>query len=92
MSKNIFSYSPSTGDPALTPERKIWRAVLEQAREDAELPLNADGSEPIERALARCFLRAKPEDAEDLALVCDFAGIPLDRVALWARKRFPLAA
>ncbi len=27
-----------TPEPILTPERKLWRAVLEQAYEDAELP------------------------------------------------------
>lgn len=95
MSRNIFPYSHHTGDPVvLTPERKLWRAVLEQAREDAELPLFAGDTEPIERISARPYLRADTaaEDREDLKLVCDFAEIPLDRVVVWARDRYPLAA
>jgi hypothetical protein len=93
VSKKISSYSHHTRDPVLTPERKLWRAALEQAREDAELPLFADGTEPIERISARHYLRADTaEDREDLKLVCDFAEVPFDRVALWARNRYPLAA
>ena len=93
MSTNISSYSDHTRDPVLTAERKVWRAVLEQAREDAELPLFADRTEPVERISARQYLRADTaEDKEDLELVCDFAEIALDRVVVWARNRYPLAA
>ncbi len=80
-------------EPIVTPERKLWRAVLEQAYLDAELPLASDGSAPIERTLARQLLRADcPFEAASLALVCEFADVPADRVFLWARWRYPLAA
>ncbi len=80
-------------EPIITPERKLWRNVLEQAYMDAELPLSADGSEPRERILARRFLRAAgASGAANLKLVCDFADVPADRVYLWARRRYPLAA
>ena len=60
---------------------------------DAELALSSDGSEPLERILARRFLRADgAAEAENLNLVCDFADVPADRVYLWARHRYPLAA
>ena len=86
MSKSIWAH-----EPVITPELKLWRAVLEQAYLDAELPLCSDGSEPIERTLARRFLRAdSPFETEDLKLVCDFADLPADRVHLWARRHYPL--
>ena len=87
-SKSIWAH-----EPILTPERKLWRAVLEQAYADAELPLSADGSESMERILARRFLRADAaSESEILELVCDFADVPADRLILWARKQYPLAA
>jgi len=80
-------------EPIITPERKLWRNVLEQAYMDAELALSSDGSEPHERILARRFLRADgASGAANLKLVCDFADVPADRVYLWARRRYPLAA
>ena len=80
-----------THEPILTPERKLWRAVLEQAYADAELPLSQDGSEPVERNLARRFLGAdSPHEAQNLDAVCEFADVPADRVVLWARKRYPV--
>ena len=80
-------------------ERRLWRAVLEQAFADAELPAcppasaNEDESfEPLERKKARRFLRAdSPHEQADLDLVCDFADIAADRVIPWARKRYPIA-
>jgi hypothetical protein len=88
-SKSIWAH-----EPVLTPARKVWRAVLEQAYADAELP-NCDetGFEPVARIQARRYLRgdSKHEQA-NLSLVCEFADIPLDRVIPWARKRYPLAA
>src|SRR5690348_6552111 len=77
--------------PLLTPERKIWRAVLEQAFADAEgIAEQGCGSGRATQAIARRFLRAaSPCEAELLALVCDFAEVPFDRVVLWARKRYP---
>jgi len=87
-SKSIWAH-----EPIITPELKLWRAVLEQACVDAELPLCSDGSEPIERTLARRFLRAaSPFETEDLKLVCDFADLPADRIYLWARQRYSQAA
>jgi hypothetical protein len=80
-------------EPVLTPERKVWRAVLGQAHADAELALFSDGSEVKEGTLARMFLRADSADEKEiLELVCDFAGVPADRVILWARQRYPLVA
>lgn len=79
--------------PILTPERKLWRAVLGQAYADAELPLSPVGSEPAKRLCARIFLRADSSQEEAaLGLICDFADVPADRVILWARRRYPLAA
>jgi hypothetical protein len=92
MPNSLPPSSVCTHEPILTPERKVWRAVLGQARVDAELPLFADGSEPMERILARRFLRAASSDeGEILRLVCDSADVPADRVILWARQRYPLA-
>jgi hypothetical protein len=82
-------------EPILTAERRLWRGVLEQAYLDAELPLclDADDELLIEQDRARRFLRADtPYVEEELKLVCDFASVPFDRVVLWARKRYPLAA
>src|SRR5713226_9084132 len=88
LSKSIWAQEPS-----VTPERKLWRAVLEQAYLDAELPLSSDGSAPIERIVAQEFLRAaRPFEEANLALVCEFADVPADRVFLWAWRRYPLAA
>jgi len=76
--------------PILTSERKIWRAVLEQAYVDSEMTVFADASESMERTRARRFLRADgASEAEALELVCDFADVPMDRLVLWARRRYP---
>lgn len=78
-------------EPILTPERNLWRAVLEQAYADAELPLSQDGSEPVERSLARRLLRAdSSHEAQNLDVVCEFADVPADRIILWARRRYPV--
>jgi hypothetical protein len=77
-------------EPILTPEKKLWRAVLEQAYADADLPLLLDGSEPVERTFAREFLRAEtPVEAESLGILCEFAELPADRIYLMARRRYP---
>ena len=76
-------------------ECSLWRAVLIQAYEDAEMIPLGDGSEaePRECAKARRFLRADSAfEAGNLALVCEFAEMPADRVYLWARQRYSLAA
>ena len=76
-------------------ERRLWRAVLEQAYEDAEVLALGDGdaTEPFECARARRYLRADSSyEKENLKLVCEFADVPADRVYLWARQRYPLAA
>ena len=85
--------------PILTPERKVWRAVLTQAIDDAELALDGSefgaetAAEPSAASRARDYLRADNlQEAEHLKLVCDFADVPMDRVVLWARRRYPLAA
>jgi hypothetical protein len=76
-------------------ERRLWRAVLEQAYEDAEMHAIGDGSatEPFACARARRYLRAGSSyEKENLELVCEFADVPADRVYLWARQRYLLAA
>jgi hypothetical protein len=76
-------------------ERSVWRAVLIQAYEDAEMQAIGDEpeTEPVESLRARRYLRAdSPFEAANLELVCEFADLPADRVSLWARQRYPLAA
>jgi hypothetical protein len=78
-------------EPVLTPERKLWRAVLTLAYEEAEMP--TDCGSPAEQAKARAYLRARsPFEAAELALVCSFAELPMDRLVSWARRRYDLAA
>jgi len=87
LSKSIWAH-----EPILTPEKKVWRAVLTQAYEDAEMtPVDGEaGGEPLEASRARRYLRAdSPFEAADLKLVCDFADLPADRVILWARRQYP---
>src|SRR5260370_24156119 len=88
-----FSKSIWAHEPILTPERKLWRAVLYQAFEDGEMtPIDGEtGAEPLEASRARRYLRAdSPFEAAALKLVCDFADLPADRVILWARRQYPL--
>lgn len=75
-----------------TPENKLWRAVLEQAYTDAELWADCEdnGDGPKERIQARRYLRGDgAQEGANLALVCDFAAVPADRVTTWARKKYP---
>jgi hypothetical protein len=45
----------------------------------------------MERTLARRFLRADGvSGAEDLKRICEFSEVPMDRVSLWARQRYPM--
>jgi hypothetical protein len=74
-------------------ERKLWREVLEQAYEDAELRSVGEepGYEPLDCERARRYLRADtPYESENLKLLCEFADVPADRVIWWARKRYPV--
>ena len=74
-------------------ERNLWRAVLQQAYDDAELTSFADDTDPAERVRAGSYLRAdNATEQENLSLVCEFADVPLDRVVNFARRRYPLAA
>lgn len=91
MSKSHRSASLGISESIPTPERKLWRGVLEQAYADAELLAGAESeNEPfIEQIRARLFLRAgTPEEKEGLRLVCDYAEVPCDRVVTWARKHY----
>jgi len=46
--------------------------------------------EPLEASRARRYLRANSAfDAANLAIVCEFADVPADRVFLWARRHYP---
>ena len=89
-----MSYRSSTiwtSDIVMTPERKLWRGVLEQAYADAELLAGIESvDEPFtEQIRARLFLRAgTPEEKEGLRLVCDYAEVPCDRVVTWAKKQY----
>ena len=88
LSKSIWAHVP-----VVTPEKKVWRAVLTQAMEDAEMTPVGDETavEPLEASRARRYLRAdSPFEAEGLKLVCDFADLPADRVFLWARRQYSL--
>jgi hypothetical protein len=72
-------------------ERNLWRAVLEQAYEDAEMLSSSEEKEyqPVDCARARRYLRGcSPFEMGNLELVCDFADVPADRVILWARQRY----
>lgn len=73
----------------ITAENKLWRAVLEQAYDDAEQPQSGDGSDPDARVRACHYLRADTRaEEEHLKLVCEFAEVPFDRVLNFARKRY----
>lgn len=79
-------------DPLLTPENRLWRAVLEQAYSDAESPADvvSDGDSSPERIRARQYLRGdNAQEAAALGMVCSFAEIPSDRVVTWARRNYP---
>jgi hypothetical protein len=87
-------------DPLLTPENRLWRAVLQQAYADAKSGGDSgDESEsdcgdvvdgPPERIRARCYLRGdNKQDAASLVMVCGFAEVPADRVLRWARRNYP---
>jgi hypothetical protein len=72
-------------------ERSLWRAVLAQAFDDAEIAPNCSDIEfePWESARARQYLRAdSPQEAEHLHIVCGYAQIPADRLICWARQRY----
>lgn len=76
-------------------ERRLWRAVLEQAYQDAEGIAIEEGSalSPIVCKRAQLYLRADSvQERADLSLVCDFADLPADRVYVWARRRYAVAA
>jgi hypothetical protein len=76
-------------------ERRLWRAVLVQAYQDAEGIAIEVGTAlaPIQCERAQRYLRADSVlEKEDLSLVCDFANVPADRVYAWARRRYPVAA
>jgi hypothetical protein len=77
------------------PEHKLWRAVLEQAYEDAEMWADCPASVPSpgERLKARRYLRAdSAHERSGLETVCEYADVPADRVILWARRRYKFAA
>lgn len=70
----------------LTPEVKLWRAVLEMAYHDAE-----SSSGKFSRVMARHFLCATVEMMDsDLRSLCRKAGIPASRVIRFARNRYGL--
>ena len=64
----------------MTPEIRLWRAVLNRAYEDAE-------QRSVERTRARKYLCGYASE-EDLRLVCDFADVSADALIHWARKRY----
>jgi hypothetical protein len=91
MSKSHRSASLGVNESMPTPERKLWRGVLEQAYADAEFSLGLEEDDELfsDHDRARRFLRADvASEAEELKLVCDYAEVPFDRVVMWARKRY----
>jgi len=77
------------------PEHKLWRAVLGQAYEDAEMWANDDESVPAPglRLKARRYLRAdSAHERAGLETVCEYADVPADRVIVWARRQYKFAA
>ena len=83
-------------DPLLTPENRLWRAVLEQAYVDAEGGSDSGDAnheecvDSAERIRARAYLRGdNKQEAAALIMVCGFAELPADRVLSWARKSYP---
>jgi len=79
----------------LTAENKLWRAVLGQAYDDAEMWADCPASvpSPADRIKARRYLRGdSAHEATGLATVCEYADVPADRVVLWARRRYKFAA
>jgi hypothetical protein len=79
----------------LTRENKLWRAVLEQAYQDAELWASYGElvPAPAERTKALRYLCAdSAHESAGLAIVCDYADVPVDRVVSWARRRYHFAA
>jgi hypothetical protein len=79
----------------ITPENKLWRSVLEQAYQDAEMWAHCDETVPApgQRVKARRYLRADSvHERAGLETVCDFADVPADRVILWARRQYKFAA
>jgi len=79
-------------DPLLTPENRLWRAVLEQAYADAESLADfvSDDDGSPEQIRARQYLRGdNKQEAVALNMVCSFAEIPADRVLTWARRNYP---
>jgi len=72
-------------------ERSLWRAVLAQAFDDAEMVRNEEGvvASPFQARQARLYLRADdPKEVENLETVCGYAEIPSDRLIFWARGRY----
>jgi len=83
-------------DPRLTPENRLWRAVLEQAYVDAEGGSDSGDAnheecvDSAERIRARAYLRGdNKQEAAALIMVCGFAELPADRVLSWARRSYP---
>jgi hypothetical protein len=76
-------------------ERRLWRAVLGQAYEDAEAGKSCGDShwESVDCERARRYLRAdSPYEAANLSFVCEAADVPMDRVVHWARGHYAIAA
>ena len=91
-SSGPFRKSIFAEEPVLTPERRLWRAVLEQAYLDAEMLPEAFVLDEREPARAQHYLRADVPERECLTLVCCYAEIPFDRLVCWARKRYTVVA
>ena len=79
-------YDPDaiTGDSPLTPEKRLWCAVLFRILQDAcrNLPPKADNSAKVERDQARSWLL----NGQDMRIVCELAGFDPDAMREAARK------
>jgi len=79
-------YDPDAiaGDTPLTPEKRLWCAVLFRILQDAcrSLPPKADNAAKVERDQARSWLL----NSQDMRIVCELAGFDPDAMREAAQK------
>ncbi|MEJ1993669.1 MAG: hypothetical protein P8X75_00465 [Limibacillus sp.] len=79
-------YDPDAigGDTPLTPEKRLWCAVLFRILQDAcrPLPPKADNAQKVERDQARSWLL----NSQDMRIVCELAGFDPDAMREAALK------
>lgn len=79
-------YDPDglAGDTPLTPEKRLWCAVLFRILQDAcrDLPPKADNAAVVERDQARSWLL----NSQDMRIVCELAGFDPEAIREAATK------